>query len=80
MDTKSQAPGFFVPLVSFVPFVPFVPFVSFVSFVDLVGLGWRGEHQGNDEAAQCVSDRRRHPITLTKVRGGWAGRLAGFAI
>jgi hypothetical protein len=54
MDTKSQAPGF---CVSFAPFVV---------LGSSVWPWWWGEHQRDDEAAQCVSDRRRHPITLTK--------------
>ena len=53
---------------------------SFVTFVTFVPRWCGGEDQGHDEAAQSVADRRRHPITLTKLRGQQAGRRAPFAI
>jgi hypothetical protein len=65
MDTKP------IIVESFVPIVPFVIFVR-----GQCG----GEDQGHDEAAQRVADRRRHPITLTKLREQRAVQHASFAI
>ena len=41
-------------------------FASFVSFVDFVGAGNRSEREGDDETAQRVANRRRHPLHANK--------------